>query len=55
MNLALRSQLQDFVVYLVQLKDASGQPLHPAGKLVYDMAVPAVQQFYATVTISMNL
>jgi len=30
-----------------QLKDANGKPLNPAGKLVYNMSVPAVQQFYA--------
>jgi hypothetical protein len=37
-----------------QLKDASGKPLDPAGKLVYDMSVPAVQQFYAGVIANLS-
>ena len=36
------------------IKDASGKPLDPAGKLVYDMSVPAVQQFYAGVIANLS-
>jgi hypothetical protein len=37
-----------------QLKDASGKPLNPAGKLVYDMALRAVQEFYAGVIANLS-
>jgi hypothetical protein len=31
-----------------------GKPLHPAGKLVYNMTVPAVQAFYAGVVANLS-